>query len=161
MDFAILNSDEVLLQAAVASDVASLWRRLARTSAVRTLAAKLASDPDELAQLCAWAKHILQKPYDRSFRHPDDAAICAALLILEQSPLCAVRAMFAQLRRAREGSLVWVQRMAEYCDNRFVDCNAPSYYQRVEVGGPPFAKYLEAGTFTTGATATSHDKVVA
>ena len=116
--FDALRSDDVFVEGMLASDVASLWRHLARTVAVREVARSLASEPTRIRALCQFAEDLLSENYDRGYRHPNDIVVCACLVILEQSPLGKVRHLFARLRRAREPSLVWVQRMAEYCYDR-------------------------------------------
>ena len=127
--FSVLCSDSLLLEASLASDVRSLWRRLARSAEVRRVSRELASDPDRIRELCAWAENLLGQPYDIRFRHPEDTAICATLVILEQSPLSAIRNLFARMRRVTESSLIWVRRMAEHCDERFADSHALESYQ--------------------------------
>ena len=119
-DFSSLESDEVLMEGMVASDVASLWRRLARTAAVQHVARSLASDEVRIRRLCDFIKSLLDEVHDQCHRHPNDVAICAGLVVLEQSPLDSVRSLIAYLRRANEPSLVWVRRMAEYCDGRWM-----------------------------------------
>lgn len=158
--FNILNSDAVLLQAAAASDVASLWRRLARTPEVRRVALRLASDPESIRQLCRWIQTLLQEQYDHRYRHPAEAAICAGLVLLEQSPLPEVRALFAQLCRERLNSLVWIQRMAEYCSDRFVDSNAPSYYSPFKSSALQ-VRYQDSGQPVAPASTTCRTTMVA
>lgn len=153
-DFSVLDSDGVLLQAAAASDVGSLWRRLARTPEIRRVAFRLASDPEGIREMCRWIQNLLRKPYDHRYRHPFEAAICAGLVLLEQSPLPEVRVLFAQLRRERLNSLVWVRRMAEYCSDRFVDSNTPSYYQPVTPPTLHCTQYQDTGASVTLAGAT-------
>jgi hypothetical protein len=119
--FEPLMSDEVFLAGASASDVRSLWRSLARTQEVREVARGLASDPTEIRRLCRFVERVLHEDYDRQFRHPDDIAIAAGLVVLEQSPLSDVRNLFARLRSSKEPSLAWVRMMAEYCDERFAE----------------------------------------
>jgi hypothetical protein len=127
--FSILCSDSLLLKASLASDVRSLWRGLARSAEVRRVSRELASDPDRIREFCAWVENLRGQPYDIRFRHPEDTAICAALVILEQSPLSAVRNLFARMRRTTESSFIWVRRMAEHCDERFADSHALESYQ--------------------------------
>lgn len=119
--FQCLLGDNVLLAAELASDVRSMWRRLARSQEIHTVAETLASDACRIEHLCEFVEALLRQPYDRSFRHPSESAICAALLILEQCSATRARYLVSRLRRAKEPSLVIVQRMAEYCDERFVD----------------------------------------
>ena len=133
--FESLRSDEVFIRGMLASDTRSLWRQLARTKEVQDVARGLASDPDRIRQLCHFVDGLLNQPYDRSYRHPDDIAICAALVILEQSPLSVARNLFARLRDMTAPSLAWVQRMAEYCDQRFVPCGRTVLPSLVR-GGP-------------------------
>jgi hypothetical protein len=116
-----LLSEEVTLEASLASDVRSLWGRLARTPAVCKVRLCLASAPDRIRKFCAWVERLVSTKYDPSYRHPEEAAICAALVILEQSPLAEARNLMARLKKAREPSLVWIQRMAEHCDAQFVE----------------------------------------
>lgn len=113
-----LLSDEILSEGAVASDVGSLWRRLARTSGVRNAARDLSSDPVRIERLCSLVQDWRSESYDRAYLHPKDMAICAALVCLESSPLPVAKGLFARLRRAREPSLIWVRRMAEHCAER-------------------------------------------
>ena len=86
-DFLMLSSDDVFAEGMLPSDVESLWRRLAILPAVQKVARGLASDPDEIRALCDFVDNLLREPYDSRYRHPNDIAICAALVILEQSPL--------------------------------------------------------------------------
>jgi hypothetical protein len=118
--FEQLRSDEVFLQGMHASDVRRLWCALGRTKHVRSVSRSLASDPDRIRQLCCFVEGLLDVEYDKAFRHPEDVAICAALVILEQSPLSAVRNLFARLRGMVAPSLAWIQRMAEHCTQRYV-----------------------------------------
>jgi len=159
--FSVLNSDAVLLQAAAASDVKSLWRRLARTPEVASVALMLASDPESIRRLCRWIQTLLRTPYDSRYRHPAESAICAGLVLLEQSPLPEARALFAQLCRERLNSLVWIRRMAEYCSDRFIDSNSPSYYQPVKPPALHCTQYQDTGASVTLAGATCHTTMVA
>ena len=124
---ASLLSDEVFSEGTLASDVRSLWRRLARTQEVIGLARQLASDRNQIESLCSSVQVWLDEPYDRSYRHPKDIAICAALIALETSPLSAVRHLFTRLRGAKVPSLVWIKRMAEHCETRIADSAYSSY----------------------------------
>lgn len=160
-DFSVLDSDGVLFQAAAASDVGSLWRRLARTPEVRSVALRLASDPESIRHLCGWIQKLLRMPYDNRYRHPAESAICAGLVLLEQSPLPEVRALFAQRRRERVNSLVWIRRMAEYCSDRFVDSNAPSYYSPVKSSTLQWVRYQNSGQPVAPAGTTCHTTMVA
>jgi hypothetical protein len=117
--FDILLSDDLYAEGLLASDVASLWRRLARTEQVGTVARLLASDRDRIRDLAAYTDKLAKEPCDSKFRHPHDVAICAALVVLHPSPLSPVRHLFDRLRRLKRAPLVWVQRMAEYCDDGF------------------------------------------
>lgn len=108
------------MEGMLASDVASLWRRLARTAAVQHVAWSLASDKARIRRLCEFIQGLLDEPHDQGYRHPNDVAVCAGLVILEQSPLDCVRSLIAHLRRTNEPSLVWGRRMAEYCDGRWM-----------------------------------------
>ena len=119
--FEQLLSDEVFLEGALASDVSSLWRRLSRQDDVRNVARTLASDRERIQALCGFANELIDMPYDKGFRHPHDVAICAALVVLQTSPLSDVRALFAKLRKDARPSLVWVRRMASFCDDTFVE----------------------------------------
>ena len=120
-DFVALSSDDVFAEGMLASDVGSMWRRLARFPAVEKVARGLASDPEEIRALCDFADKLLSEPYDSQYRHPNDIAICASLVILEQSPLAQVRHLLARLRRVEEPSLIWIRRMAEYCNDRWTN----------------------------------------
>jgi len=128
--FDILLSDDLYAEGLLASDVASLWRRLARTEQVGKVAGLLASDRDRIRDLAAYADKLAQVSCDSKFRHPHDIAICAALVVLRPSPLSPVRHLFDRLRRLNRASLVWVQRMAEYCDDGF----AGSGWQSMTLG---------------------------
>src|SRR5438552_17261950 len=66
--FKLLESDEVLLEGNLASDVRSLWRRLSRTSAVQTVARDLASDPERIRALTRALSDLLKAPYDPLYR---------------------------------------------------------------------------------------------
>lgn len=132
VDYEALISDGVFLEGSLASDVRALWRRLARCQAVRDVSRKLASDPVRIRALCEFVEDVLEQPYDRGYRHPHDLGICAALLVLEQSPLGSVRHLFARLQRTKLPSLVWVQRMAEYCADRFVSTERVECFMAVE-----------------------------
>lgn len=122
-----LEGDEVLLAALLASDTRSMWRRLVRCVAVRELARELSSDIHRIEMLCSYLVRLLVESYDRRYRHPQEAAICAGLTLLARSPLGCARRHFAQCKRLREPSLALVQRMAEYCDEQFVDSSCLEY----------------------------------
>lgn len=115
-----LKSDEVLLEGMLASDIGSLCRRLARTASVQDVSRWLASDAIRIRMLCMLIRKLIDELYEPEYRHPNDLAICAGLVVLEHSPLETVRALFGQLRRRKEPSLVWVSRMAEFCDERWI-----------------------------------------
>jgi len=119
--FEALMSDEVFLEGMAASDVGSLWSRLARTEAAMEVSRRLASDPSRLRALCAFAQDLLAENHDSAYRHPNDMAVCACLVLLAQSSLGAVRNLIERLRADKHPSLVWVQRMAEYCDRQRVE----------------------------------------
>jgi hypothetical protein len=125
LQFEQLKSDEVFLVGMLASDVASLWRRLVRTPEVQNVARGLASDPENIAALCRFVRTLLAQPHASAFRHPNDVAISAALVILQASPLSVVRCLFAELKRLARPSLFWVRRIAEYCDERFAENERP------------------------------------
>jgi len=120
-DFHPLLSDEVFVAGISSSDARSLWRSLARTEAVRSVSRQLASDPDKIRQLCAFVRELLEAPADVGYMHPHNMAICAGLVLLEQSPLSVARNLFARLRGLTQPSLFWVQHMADYCEQRFAD----------------------------------------
>ena len=129
--FDLLGSDDVLAEGMLASDVGSLWRRLGRLPPVQEVARALGSDPEEIRALCDFADELLNEPYDSRYRHPNDIAICASLVILGQSPLARVRNLLARLRRVDEPSLIWIRRMAEYCDDHWTNTTF------TRVGTPP------------------------
>jgi hypothetical protein len=116
----ILLSDDLYAEGLLASDVASLWRRLARTEQVGKVARLLASDPDRIRGLAAYADNLAKEHHDSKFRHPHDIAICAALVVLQSSPLSQVQNLVARLSKDARPSLTWVQRMADYCREKFV-----------------------------------------
>jgi len=118
--FLLLLSDEVYVEGVVASDVASLWRRLARCESVQKVARHLSSDPKRIHALCVFLEKLLGESFDQTYAHPREMAICAGLVVLGASPLSTVRHLFARLLRCHLPSLVWVRRMAEYCDERRV-----------------------------------------
>ena len=124
--FEQLLSDEVFLAGVHASDVRALWRALARTPEARKVADALNSEPETIAALVGYVEKLIAASRDPAYRHPDDMAICCALVVLEQSPLPVVRHLFARLRDAHDPSMVWVRRMARHCDERFV----PMSYER-------------------------------
>lgn len=130
-----LRCDEVFLAGVRASDVRSLWRALTRTHAVRLLARETASDPDRLRRLAALAEELLRRPHAGRCRHPEDLAVCAALVVLDRSPLGEVRALFARLAELESRPLIWVRRLAAYCAGRYVS----SSYGRCEpkASAPP------------------------
>ncbi len=122
-NFHLLLSDDVFVEAMPASDVRSLRRRLARSRAVRKVARGLGRDRERIQGLCEFVEHLLREDYDKRYRHPHDVAVCAALVVLEQSPLSRVRNLFWRLRGVKDLSQAWVQRMAEYCDSTCVPCD--------------------------------------
>lgn len=134
-DFEALVSDEVLVEGMLASDVRALWRRLARCESVRRVAREIASDVDRLKALCRFIDRLLEQDYDRRYRHPHDIAVCAALVLLEQSPLSDVRRLLSKLRRIELPSLRRVRRMAEYCDERYADAQVIAW--GTNVTSPP------------------------
>lgn len=113
-----LRSDEVLSEGMLASDARSLGRRLACTGSVQSVARYLASEPDRIRALCAYLDDLLAGPCEPGYRHPDDMAICAGLLILADSSLSEVRSLFSRLHATHKPSLTWVTRMARYCAER-------------------------------------------
>lgn len=114
--FERLRSDEVFTQGMLASDVRSLWRRLLRTETVQGLQRSLASDGDTIRDLCNHISALAEQSHNESYRHPEDIAICAGLILISQSPLSPARGLIAKLKRRTEPSLCWVRRMAEFCD---------------------------------------------
>ncbi|KKL65047.1 hypothetical protein LCGC14_2158880 [marine sediment metagenome] len=123
VDFQRLLSQEVFLEGMAANDVRSLWRRLRGNAVVEDIDRRLCSDPQSIRELCEFVSELLNEEYDTHYRHPDDMAICAALVVLERSPISHARNLFSRLQTLKERSLVWVQRIAEYCDARFVPCD--------------------------------------
>ena len=119
-EFEILHSDQVALEGLLASDVRSMWRRLARADAVRAVRRKISSDWDRICALASFVDSLLLERHEPHYRHPHDIAICAALIVLENSPLPVVRNLFSRLQKEERPSLVWVKRMADYCDMRFI-----------------------------------------
>jgi ribosomal protein S12 methylthiotransferase accessory factor YcaO len=137
-EFNSLLNDEVLVEGLLASDTRSLWRRLARTAAVQQVATLIAGDPRRIAALSSFVQQLLEEPCDAKFRHPHEMAICATLVILEQSPLPSARTVFARLKAQRKPSLALVRALAEYCDSRFVDSSVASFtlFERIDVPEP-------------------------
>lgn len=141
-DFVLLSSDDVFAEGMLASDVGSLWRRLTSFPAVQTVARGLASDPEKIRDLCNFADKLLSEPYDSQCRHPNDIAICASLVILEQylafdrmCPLTEVQNLLARIRRVDEPSLIWIREMAEYCNNRRIDTRVPWLEEAIRLEG--------------------------
>jgi hypothetical protein len=118
-EFESLKSEEVFIQGMLASDVVSLYRRLSRAEEVRDVARVLGSNPPCLLSLCEFVLSLVDEPHSAGYRHPNDIAACAALVVLHPSPLSPVRHLFDRLRRLKRAPLAWVQRMAEYCDEGF------------------------------------------
>ena len=118
-EFEGLRSEEVFADGSLASDVLSLRRRLGSLPQVAAVSLALSSDPERIKGLCRFVTRIIERDYDKRFRHPEDIGVCAALLLLEQSPLSEARNLMDRLKGCRELSLVWVQRMAEDCDRRY------------------------------------------
>ena len=118
-EFESLKSEEVFVQGMLASDVVSLYRRFSRAEEIRNVARVLGSNPPCLLYLCDFVLSLIDEPHSAGYRHPNDIAICAALVVLHPSPLSPVRHLFDRLRRLKRAPLVWVQRMAEYCDDGF------------------------------------------
>lgn len=115
----LLCSDDLYMEGVIASDVKSLWRQLSRSRIVRTVAANLSSDHERIRDVVSFVRELIEEEHDRAFRHPNDIAICAALVIIQDSPLSEVRSLFYSLRRNDLPSLVWIKRIASYCDDRF------------------------------------------
>jgi hypothetical protein len=144
-NYQVLLSDEVFATGVAASDMPSLWRALARSASARKVARGLASEPARIRGLCRFLEHLLEEPYERGFRHPHDIAVCAALVILEQSPLSEARNLFARLKSRQEPSLVWVRRMAAYCDERFQCAQLTEYAGTERIATRPDTSVKEAG----------------
>lgn len=113
-----LLSDEVCIQGLTSSDVSTLWRRLSRLPVVQEVALSLASDRVAILALAEFAAELAQQRHIVAYRHPHDTAICAALVILEQSPLDTVRRLFVELSCNEKPSMIWIKRMAILCENR-------------------------------------------
>lgn len=118
-DFAALLSDDLLLEVAVASDAASMARRLSRTAAVCQVARAIGSDAGRIAELCRFVEELLEEPHDPSYRHPKDYAICAALSILGAIPLVPVRVLVQRLSQDDRWSMACIRRFAQECDRLF------------------------------------------
>lgn len=117
-EFQPLLDDELYAEGLLASDAPSLWRRLSRNERVQTVAGDLVSDPHRIRSLVRFVKDILGEGHNTGYRHPNDIAICAGLVVLRDSPLPEVRNLFYTLRRESKPSLAWVRRLADYCDDR-------------------------------------------
>ena len=141
--FDALRSDEVFLQAALASDPVSLCRRLSRTDAVCRIAREIESDPSRIGALCSFVEELLKEPHDPQYRHPNDLAICAALTILGTIPLATVRRLIRRLSTMDAPPLAWTRRMAEHCEELFGDRMEPprpsewalSAYRKLQITG--------------------------
>jgi hypothetical protein len=122
-----------------ASDVRSLWRFLARAPQVRAVARDVASAPPRIEGLVALVVELLARPCEEGMRHADDLAVCAALVVLDRSPLTAVRELFDRLAACEEPGLVWVRRLAEYCRAKFVssDYHAVGLAEEIEADDEP------------------------
>ncbi len=136
--FDVLLSDDVYAEGLLASDVASLWRRLARTEQVGRVARLLASDPDRIRELVVYVDKLAKEPHDSKFRHPNDIAMCAALVVLRTSPLSQAQNLVTRLSQELRPSLILVRRMAEYCHEQFVPSEfgsfpAPAWHQKTPV----------------------------
>jgi hypothetical protein len=158
-DFSLLLSDDVFLEGMLASDTHSLWRRLARTAVVREMAALIAGEPTRITALCSFVQRLLGATCDARYRHPHEMAACAALVILEQSPLAAARSLLAQLRAERRPSLALVQATAEYCDSRFVDSTVVSFPVSPGMDALQRAPFWVAGSSPSGITLSASNVV--
>ena len=134
-----LLCDDLFLAGMRASDVRSLWRFLARAPQVRAVARDIASAPPRLEGLVALVEELLARPCAEGVRHADDMAICAALVLLDRSPLPAARDLFDRLADCAQPGLVWVRRLAEYCRAKFVSSDFHAVGQAEEALAPPLA----------------------
>ncbi len=146
-NFEALLSDDVFIQASVASDVSSLARRLSRTRQVCELAQSVQSNPGGIASLFRFVEELIDEPYDPRYRHPKDFAICAALSVLGTVPLLPVRRFVLRLAKNEQTSLVWVRRMANECNKLFTEqfdvSTAAGFH--VGVGRKPLGRPVRRG----------------
>lgn len=146
--FALLLSDDLYVVGALASDTRSLWRSLASSEQVRRVAAELASDPNRIRALVSFIRAQVLENHELTYRHPNDIAVCAALVILQDSPLSEVRRLFYELRRIASPSLAWVARMAAYCDDRF--CRTAVNVLRVKAQTDPITPIALVNNWSRG-----------
>jgi|GEM_PF-5876704 len=114
-EFESLRSEDIFVEAGVASDVMSVRRRLERTPLVCRIVRAVKENETLVHDLMSFVNRLLSESYDRKYRHPDDIAICAALVILTVVPLTKVYELLGRLSRVEDPSLCWVRRMAEHC----------------------------------------------
>ncbi len=120
-EFQSLSSDSVYAEGVLASTVSALWYRLAHCSEVQQVADYVASDKHLIHQLCNHVESLLATPAEPGYRHANDIAACAALVVLASSPLPKVRQLFLKLAREERPSLFWVRQMALYLRERFTE----------------------------------------
>ncbi len=114
-EFELLRSEDMFVEIGVASDVMSMRRRLERTPLVCRIVRAVRENETLVHDLMSFVNRLLSESYDRKYRHPDDIAICAALVILTVVPLSKVYELLVRLSRVGDPSLCWVRRMAEHC----------------------------------------------
>ena len=158
-----LLSDEVRIQGLSSSDVSTLWRRLARLPDIQEVALSLASSPVAIAALAEFAAELAQKKHSAVYRHPYDTAICAALVILEQSPLEAVRRLFVELSSNEKPSMIWIKRMAMHCESRITKTESKlfSLGTRTKSQPEPVFEVSTGYTWTTTAIANPRSQFAA
>ena len=120
-EFESLSSDSVYAEGVLASTVSALRYRLAHCWEVQQVADYVASDKDRIQQLCDHVESLLATPAEPGYRHANDIAACAALVVLASSPLPKVRQLFLKLAREERPSLFWVRQTALYERERFTE----------------------------------------
>lgn len=115
----LLKSDDVLAEALLASDVDSFSHRLSRMDPVCRLAKEVEAEPRKVWLLYALVQKLLNAPHDPRYRHPNDVAISAALMVLGTIPLAPIRSFVRNLSEHAPSSLSWARLVAERCEQLF------------------------------------------
>ncbi len=118
--FESLRSHEMSIRALLASDVVSLCERLSEAPEVCDIANRINSNPSLVPILCSFVETMLNEEYDHQHRHPNEIAICAALIALASQRILSVRLLLQQLRQHSDPSLGWVPLVAQQCNQQFI-----------------------------------------
>lgn len=116
MNFKTLESEDIEYTVDVCSTVSLMRRHLLEEREVATIIRRF--DRSKTSLLIEYIRQLLAMEYDKKFKHPNEPAICAAVVILSTQPIEHVCGILTELSKTTNKSISWVCRLSQHCLGR-------------------------------------------